>query len=447
MTIAGRRYVVIGAGRTGVAVAAFLADRRVRVRLVDKSPQRLQQAELPAAVERCGDDEDPTVLQEADVVVPSPGVPRSHPLLRAAGERGIPIVSEIELASRSLSCPILAVTGTNGKSTTTVLLGEMLRQAGLNVFVGGNLGTPLVEACAGGRKWDAVVVEVSSFQLEWIVTFRPHVAVLLNLTPDHLDRYASLDEYGEAKAALLRMQQPADFAVLNRDDAWVWGQRSRTRATVVSFGAEPVEFGSFIDGSTIVCWGPDTTPLRLSLTSARLRGQHNRENMMAAVTAACVFGIPEAAMQRAIDCTKGLPHRLEFVRERNGVCFYDDSKGTNTGAVAKSVTSFDDGVILLLGGLDKGGRFAELAPALRGRVRRIVLFGAAAGHIHEQLSDSLGDAIPMQESRTLSDAVGLAAASAEPGETVLLSPGCASFDEFENYDDRGRRFREWVEAL
>jgi UDP-N-acetylmuramoylalanine--D-glutamate ligase len=446
MTFIGRRYVVIGAGKTGIAVTTFLARQGAHVTIADRSPERLQEAELPGDVER-RDDADTAVLQNADVVVPSPGVARSHPLLRAAAERGIPIVSEIELASRSLAYPILAVTGTNGKSTTTVLLGEMLRQAGLEVFVGGNLGTPLIEACEGSRQWEAAVVEVSSFQLEWVVTFRPHVAVMLNLTPDHLDRYDSVEEYGEAKATLLRMQQATDFAVLNRDDPWIWRQRSRTRATVVSFGEEPVEFGSFIDGDAVVCWGPRSTPLRLSLANAFLRGRHNRENIMAAVTAASVFGIPSAAMQRAIDRTKGLPHRLELVRERNGVRFYDDSKGTNVGAVAKSVASFAAGVTLLLGGYDKGGNFASLAPELRGRVRRLVLFGAAADTIDEQLSGALAGEIPIEKAATLADAVGFAAAGVEPGDSVVLSPGCASFDEFENYSARGRRFRELVEAL
>lgn len=447
MTLEGRRYVVIGAGKTGVAVSAYLARQGAAVRITDRSPSRLRDAALPAAVERhCGDD-DLAVLQDADVVVPSPGVARSHALLAGANQRGIPVISEIELASRALTCPILAVTGTNGKSTTTVLLGEMLRQAGLEVFVGGNLGTPLIEACDSSLAWEAAVVEVSSFQLEWVVTFRPHIAVILNLTPDHLDRYDSLEEYGEAKARLLRMQQPADFAVLNRDDPWVWRQRERTRAVVVSFGEEPVEFGSFADGDAIVCWGPRATPLRLSLASAFLRGRHNRENIMAAVTAASVFGIPSAAMQRAIDRTKGLPHRLELIRERRGVRFYDDSKGTNVGAVAKSVASFDSKVTLLLGGYDKGGDFASLAPELTGRLRGLVLFGAAADKIGAQLRPVLHGAIPIRQVATLADAVVAATDGAESGDVILLSPGCASFDEFENYSARGRRFRELVEAL
>jgi UDP-N-acetylmuramoylalanine--D-glutamate ligase len=323
----------------------------------------------------------------------------------------------------------------------------MLRQAGLAVFVGGNLGNPMIEAATPRSRWDAAIVEVSSFQLEWVSTFRPYVAVLLNLTPDHLDRYATVEEYGDAKSALLRMQQPTDFAVLNRDDPWSWAQRTRTRATVLSFGVEPVEFGSFIEGDTVICWGPKAAPTRLSLRSSFLVGRHNRENIMAAVTAASAFGIPGAAMQRAIDRTKGLPHRLEFVREHNGVHYYDDSKGTNVGAVSKSVASFQGDIVLMLGGYDKGGDFSMLTLPLRERVRHVVLFGAAGPAIRQQLLGSLGDAVAFTCVDRLAEAVTAAARAARPGDVVLLSPGCASFDEFSDYAQRGQRFRELVESL
>ena len=342
-----------------------------------------------------------------------------------------------------LSCPIVAVTGTNGKSTTTVLLGEMLRGAGLRVFVGGNLGTPLIEACADPSAFQVAVVEVSSFQLEWVDTFRPRIALLLNLTPDHLDRYASVEEYGDAKAAVFAAQQPADVAVLNRDDPWVWEQRRNTRAAVISFGVEPVEFGSFVDGDTLMYWGPEPAPRRFSLAKTRLHGTHNRENMMAATTAAAIWGVTNDAIQRALDCTPSLPHRLELVQDRAGVRFYDDSKGTNVGALEKSVGSFDRGVILLAGGYDKGGDFGGLAPLLNGRVRHVVCFGAAGPKVRSQLAD----VVPTSLVPDLVTAVRTAAALARAGDTVLLSPGCASFDEFTDYAARGRRFRELVAAL
>jgi len=443
MKIIDQRFLVIGAGKTGQSVAAFLARRAATVRLVERTPAVLDQATLPAGVDVRRGDEADDLLDDIDVVVPSPGVPRTHRLLRRALVRGIPILSEIELASRALSCPILAITGTNGKSTTTTLLGAMLQQAGRRTFVGGNLGTPLIEACDADPEYDAAVVEVSSFQLEWVDRFQPRVAVLLNLTPDHLDRYPNLAEYGRAKARILAAQQPGDIAVLNRDDPWVWEQRRQARAAAISFGRDPVEFGTFIDGDTLIYWGPEPTARHFPLAAAPLRGAHNRENMMAAVTAAAVWGVPDDAIQRGLDRTTGLPHRLELVRECAGVRFYDDSKGTNVGAMEKSVASFDHGVILLAGGYDKGGDFRVLAPLLRRHVKHLVLFGAAGPKIGAQV----GDVVPSSTAPDLAAAVRFAAAQAAAGDTVLLSPGCASFDEFTDYTARGRRFRALVEAL
>lgn len=443
LKVAERRFLVVGAGRTGQSVAAFLARHGGGVRLAERSREKLAEASLPAGTDvRVGDDAE-DLLRGVDVVIPSPGVPRSHVLLQRAMAQCIPILSEIELAARFLTCPILAVSGTNGKSTTTTLLGAMLQEAGMRVFVGGNLGTPLMDACAAEGEYQAAVVEVSSFQLEWVYSFRPRVAVLLNLTPDHLDRYANMVEYGRAKAALLAVQQPDDVAVLNRDDSWVWEQRRNTRAAVISFGREPVEFGSFIDGDTLIYWGPEATPRRFSLAKTSLQGAHNLENMMAATTAAAIWGVSSVAIQRALEATTGLPHRLELVRERDGVRFYDDSKGTNVGAMEKSVASFDRGVVLLAGGYDKGGDFSVLRPLLRDHVKHVVLFGAAGSKIHAQLLD----VVPSSIVPDLAAAIREAAAHASPGDTVLLSPGCASFDEFTDYAARGRRFRELVEAL
>jgi UDP-N-acetylmuramoylalanine--D-glutamate ligase len=443
LQIADRRVLVIGAGTTGRSVTRFLTDRGAAVRLVDRAPAALAHASLPAGVDVRADDQADDLLHGIDMVVPSPGVPQAHVVLRRAGARGVLILSEIELASRCLSCPILAVTGTNGKSTTTVLLGEMLKAAGRRVFVGGNLGTPLIDACAAADTYDAAVVEVSSFQLEWVRTFRPQVAVILNRTPDHLDRYASVEAYGQAKARLLAAQLPGDVAVLNRDDAWVWDLRRTVRAGAISFGHEPVEFGSFIDGDALIYWGPEPAPRRFSLEGTRLCGAHNRENMMAATTAAAIWGVPDDAIQHALRYTAPLPHRLELVAERAGVRFFDDSKGTNVGAMEKSIASFERGVILLAGGYDKGGDFSGLAPLLRQRVKHLVLFGAAAPTIGAQLEG----VVPTSTVAHLAAAVDTAVAQAAPGDVVLLSPGCASFDEFTDYAARGRRFREVVEAL
>jgi UDP-N-acetylmuramoylalanine--D-glutamate ligase len=252
-----------------------------------------------------------------------------------------------------------------------------------------------------------------------------------------------MEEYGQVKAAILAAQLPGDVAVLNRDDAWVWEQRRTTRAGAISFGREPVEFGSFIDGDTLIYWGPEPAPRRFPLQGVQLRGAHNRENMMAATTAAAIWGVPNDAIQLALENTAGLPHRLELVGERHGVRFFDDSKGTNVGAMEKSIASFAGGVILLAGGYDKGSDFSGLAPLLREHVKYVVLFGAAGPKIHAQLKD----VVPSSLVPNLAGAVQEAAAHATAGDAVLLSPGCASFDEFTDYAARGRRFRELVEAL
>ncbi len=443
LKVAGQQFLVIGAGKTGQSVAKFLARYGAHVRLVERTAEALDRTTLPDGIEvRVGDTAE-DLLDGIHVVIPSPGVARGHVLLRRAVGRGLPVLSEIELASRALTCPILAVTGTNGKSTTTVLLGTMLKEAGLRVFVGGNLGTPLVDACLEEQKLEAAVVEVSSFQLEWVYMFRPQVAILLNLTPDHLDRYSDIREYQRAKAALFAAQQPGDVAVLNRDDPWVWEQRRKTCGAAISFGREPVEFGTFLDGDTIIYYGPEPLPRRFRLDAVSLLGAHNQENMMAAVTAAAIWGIPDAAIQRGLERTSGLPHRLQLVRERDGVRFFDDSKGTNVGAMEKSLASFSGNVILLAGGYDKGGDFSALTPLLRTRVKHVILFGAAGPTIRSQLNGTVSSSVVPN----LTAAVQQAACYAVPGDTVLLSPGCASFDEFTDYAARGRRFRELVEAL
>ena len=393
---------------------------------------------------RVGDDAE-ALLRGIDVVIPSPGVPRSHVLLQRALARCIPVLSEIELAARFLTCPILAVTGTNGKSTTTTLLGAMLREAGMRVFVGGNLGTPLIDACAAESEYQAVVVEVSSFQLEWVYSFRPRVAVLLNLTPDHLDRYASMVEYGRAKAALLAVQQPDDIAVLNRDDPWVWEQRRNTRAAVLSFGREPVEFGSFIDGDTMIYWGPGADAATVSAGGRFPPGRSQpREH----------DGGDDG--RRHLGCVRPSPFSVRWTARRP--CRIASSWCANAAAYASTTTrrgptsvpwrspstSFTGDVILLAGGYDKGGDFSVLEPLLRRRVKRLVLFGAAGptDRVAARTVRSRARSFPIwpqpfaKRPRTRT-----------PGDTVLLSPGCASFDEFTDYAARGRRFRELVEAL
>ena len=440
-----RRALVVGCRRTGRAVAAMLSARGTQVRMVDaRSAAAIgsDAASLPDGVElRLGED-GPHLLDGVDLVVPSPGVPREAPILRAALAAGVPVVSEIELASRLLAVPIVAVTGTNGKSTTTTLVGLALARAGRRPFVGGNLGTPLVEAVGGDV--GVAVAEVSSFQLEWVDAFRPAVAALLNVTPDHLDRHASFQEYRNLKARIFARQEATDWAVVNGDDPEVVAIARGCRARVVPFAWEPASVGAHVAGSEAVLRLPGAAEERLGLAATRLAGRHNVENILAAATIARLAGAPLAAVQEAVDTIEPLPHRLARVGERRGVVFVDDSKATNVGAAAKSLGSVGGPVILLAGGVDKGGSYDALAAAASGHVRLACVFGAA----RERIASALGErAIPVERTGSLEEAVAAAAAAARPGDTVLLAPACASFDMFADYAARGRAFRAAVEAL
>jgi UDP-N-acetylmuramoylalanine--D-glutamate ligase len=435
-----RRALVVGYRRTGQAVAATLAARGVRVRVAD--PRAVDAPAAPAGVElRLGED-GPGLLAGIDLVVPSPGVPRDAPLLAAAVRRGIPVRSEIEIAAALLACPIVAITGTNGKSTTTSLVGLALERAGRRTFTGGNLGTPLIAAVDAAP--EIAVAEVSSFQLEWVERFRPHVGGLLNVTPDHLDRHGTLAEYRDTKARLFAVQGADDFAVVNRDDAEAWRAVAGVRARIVSFGAEPVPCGAFAGEGFAALRLPDAPEERYALGRTRLVGRQNVENILAAITLARLAGADAAAVQAAIDDAEPLPHRLARVAERGGVAWFDDSKATNVGAAARSVESFAGPVILLAGGVDKGGGYDALAAAARGKVRIALVFGAARDAIAGALRDA---GVAVERVRSLDEAVARAAGVAVPGDTVLLAPACASFDMFTDYAARGRAFRAAVEAL
>ena len=436
-----RRALVLGFQRTGRAVAAVLAARGVRVRAADRR-RDLVPADVPAGVElRLGEDGE-ELLRDVELVVPSPGVPADTHVLVAACRRGIPVWSEIELAYALLECPIVAITGTNGKSTVTTLVGLALVRAGLRTFVGGNLGTPLIAAVGQGP--EVAVAEVSSFQLEWVHRFRPAVGCLLNVTPDHLDRHAGLEEYRDAKARLFAAQRGSDFAVVNRDDPEAWRVAGGLRARVLSFGAAPVECGAFAGEGFAALRLPDAAEERYGLGRTRLTGAHNVENIMAAVTIARLAGASPAAIQAAIDEMEALPHRLALVAERAGVRWYDDSKATNVGAAARSVDSFAGPVILLAGGVGKGGGYDLLVRSATGKVRLALVFGAA----RDALAAALGAAgVAVERVGSLDEAVRRAASAARPGDTVLLAPACASFDMFADYAARGRAFCAAVEGL
>jgi len=440
----GTKILVIGLGRTGRECARFLAQRGAAVLVSDARSE----AELGAEVASLADlslqfrfgSEQIKWLDGIDYVVPSPGVPQENPFLREAGARRIPVLSEIELASRFFAAPILAITGTNGKSTTTTLVGEMMKAAGKKVFVGGNLGVPFISAAHGDYDW--AVLEISSFQLEWIEQFRPKIGVMLNLSEDHLDRYPAFADYAAAKERLFAFQTGDDTAILNHDDPLVWAMRPRVRSRVVSFGFGAAAEGVFATKDEIV-WRDGGAEEQFSLRDVKIQGVHNVENMMAAVAAAKCAGLRREPIQRTLNDFPGLEHRLEFVRERGGARYYNDSKGTNVGAVVKSLASFSGPVILLVGGVDKGGDYAPLDRPVREKVRRLVLFGAAK----EVIARSLGRCAETVIVDDLRAAVRDAAAHAQAGDVVLLSPACSSFDQFRNYAERGKLFKSLVREL
>ena len=380
-------------------------------------------------------------------MVTSPGVPRDSLLLHAATERRIPVIGEIELASRFLDAPIAAVTGTNGKSTVVVLLGEILKASGWRTFVGGNLGTPLIDAVDG--QWDAAVVEVSSFQLEWIEKFQPRAGVHLNLTDDHFDRYKDLEDYGRAKARLFENQQASDYAILNREDPNVWKLAKSASSRVIGFGHTRGASGAsiwFDDQSNSILYDfdfDDAAGGQISLEKFPLRGRHNISNAMAASAAALALGVKAEEIERALASFCGLPHRIEVVHERGGVTYIDDSKGTNVGAVVEAIDALPAPIILIAGGLDKGGDYAPLRRPLKEKVKLAIFNGAA----RDKMAAALEGATKIETVATLKDAIEHAANAARPGDTVLLSPACSSFDQFKDYAERGNVYKELVRAL
>jgi UDP-N-acetylmuramoylalanine--D-glutamate ligase len=353
------------------------------------------------------------------------------------------LISEIELAYHFIHIPIIAVTGTNGKTTTTLLIGEMLKEDGKKVGVGGNVGEPLILFADGKDRWEVLVVEISSFQLEAIEAFRPRISVLLNITEDHLDRYPSYDDYIEAKVRIFANQNSGDLAVLNRDDPIVMRYQETVKAKKVLFSLrEKLEEGAFSNGQTIFLKLGEKGE-EYSLAKTPLKGIHNVENMMAALTVARAFGCSEKAIQGALNRFEGLEHRLEFVREIKGVRFYNDSKGTNVGSVVKSLQSFSGPVILIAGGKDKNGDLNPLKELIQKRVRHLILIGEAK----ERMNRELGELTDTAMAQTMEEAVFRAHQKAKGGEVVLLSPACSSFDMFKDYKERGKVFKEAVNKL
>jgi UDP-N-acetylmuramoylalanine--D-glutamate ligase len=443
-----KKAAVIGIGKTGLATAAFLSKRGIHVLVTDEKPPAqwgealtfLKNLPTEIAIAPYG----PEILTGVDLVVPSPGIYPANAILQEAVRRKVEVLSELELAGRFLKTPMVAITGTNGKTTTTSLIGEILRNAGKKVFVGGNIGEPLIGYTDGPQDAEWAIIEVSSFQLQWAKNFHPKIALLLNVTPDHIDYHGSMNAYREMKERIFACQTPDDLAILNGDENDSFSLAERLPARVEFFSSSrPVLSGMFREGKNLVHILPDGNRDEYPLEIMNLPGKHNMENVMAAIMAACGCGCAPAGIAAAVAEFRGLPHRIEFVSEINGVRFYDDSKGTNVGAVLRAVESFTEPLVLLLGGRDKEGDFDALIPAIKKMVKETVIFGEA----REKINSLIGKEVKTTVCTTLKDALQTAYRMASPGDAVLLSPGCSSFDEFKNYKDRGDRFQEWVKQL
>ena len=454
--LAGKRVLVVGLARTGIATALFCAARGARVTAADeRSEAELCPAPSGAGLREAADKltaagcalelgahREKTFLQQ-DLIIPSPGVPYSLPALDSARVNGVAVWSEIELASRFLSGRLVAITGSNGKTTTTSLLGHILERSGMPTIVAGNIGVPLISRVETTSDSTVTVAEVSSFQLENIVAFRPDVAVLLNITPDHLDRHGTLEAYGAAKARLFENQTENDSAVLNADDPGVTPY-APTRPQVFWFSrTKRVASGAFLRGDEIVFRREGAETVLLRRNEIGLRGEHNVENVLAAAAAASLVGATPAAIAAGVESFAGVEHRLEFVAEVGGVSFFNDSKATNVDATLKALDAFPGRLLVILGGKDKGGDFTLLREPLHKHARLLLLIGAAA----EKIAAQLGADLPLERAGTLDRAVRLAFERAQSGDVVLLAPACASFDQFENYEHRGRVFKQLVRQL
>jgi UDP-N-acetylmuramoylalanine--D-glutamate ligase len=444
----GKRVLVVGLGRSGVASALFLKSHGARVTVSDAKSEDQLREEIPAlldqgiAVETGGHGE--RTFQNQDLIVVSPGVPVDAAPIAQARALGQPVIGEIELATAFLPGPIVAITGSNGKTTTTTLIGEILTAGGLKTLVGGNIGTPAISLVERATPETVAVLEVSSFQLETIRSFRPKIGIVLNVTPDHLDRHRTFAAYVDAKARLFENQQPGDFAVLNADDPTCVDLAGRTRAQVFWFSRKrEVDQGTFLHKGAVLFRRAGEQREVMLASEIPLKGAHNLENALAAVCAGELMGCQAGKIADAIRNFKAVEHRLEYVATVRGVEYYNDSKATNVDATIKALESFPGNIHLILGGKDKGSDYTVLNELLRQRVKSVYAIGAAAEKIQSQIKG----AVSIVSSGTIEAAVKQASAAAQPGDVVLLAPACASFDQFQNYEHRGKVFKELVLGL
>ena len=448
MDLNNKRVLVVGLGRSGVASALFLRSRGAKVTVSDTKPQDQLREEIPVlldhgiAVETGRHGE--RTFQNQDLIVVSPGVPvDAQPLVqaRALGEQ---VIGEIELAAEFLSGPIVAITGSNGKTTTTTLVGEILAKSGLKTVVGGNIGTPAISLVEKATAQTVTVLEVSSFQLETIRKFRAKVAVVLNITPDHLDRHGTFEAYAAAKARIFENQGENDFAVLNADDATCVTMGNKARSQVFWFSRKrEVDHGAFVGQGMVHVRRDGVEHEVMAVAEIPLKGAHNVENVLAAICTAELMGCPPETIRNAVRDFKAVEHRLQYVATVRGVEYYNDSKATNVDATIKALESFAGNIHLILGGKDKGSDYTVLNSLLRERVKCVYTIGAAA----EKIQKHIAGATKVVSSGTMENAIAEASNSAQPGDIVLLAPACASFDQFKNYEHRGAHFKRLVLSL
>lgn len=446
MNLEGKKVLVVGFGKTGESVCEFLVRKKAEVKVSEKRHASQIADKINIWEERGVDFETEghrrTSFLEASLIIPSPGVPPIAELKEAL-RKGVEVISEIELAFRYLKGKVIGITGTNGKSTTATLTHTILTNGGLKSFLAGNIGTPLISFVEKSRDDHIYVAELSSFQLEYVKQFRADISVFLNVTPDHLNWHQSFADYFAAKKHLVHLQTERDSAILNRDDPLVWALKDELAPSVFGFSRDvPVSPGCFIGKDRIVCSNGEKETI-MPVKDIPIPGVHNQENVMASAAVGRLLNIPASVIKNSVTNFKGLEHRLEKVAILNDVAFYNDSKATNVSAALKSIQSFDQRIILILGGRDKGGDFETLREPVSRRVKEVILLGEA----REKIAKALQNGIPIKTVSSLKEAVELGFADASPGEIVLLAPACTSFDMFDNYENRGRVFKQEVLAM
>ena len=441
-----QKVLVIGAARSGLAGAEFLAKTGNQVVLTD-----MKQCNDIAELEKLGVSfiwgEQPNVAQiQPDYIVISPGVPLTIPPVQYAKQHNIPVIGELELAFANCKAPFVAITGTNGKTTTTTLTGELLKRTGKNIFVGGNIGVPLVSYAADLSEEDVVVAEVSSFQLETIDTFAPHLALMINLTPDHLDRHGNMENYLACKANIFANQTEQDYLLLNYDDEALRSLAAQSKGKVCFFSQQHIlEKGVYLDGNQVMLKLNGASIPVCKTEEIAIKGKHNLENAMGAILLAYLSGVSVEEIRDVLMTFQGVAHRLEPVRMHNGVQYVNDSKGTNPDSTIKAIEAYGNPIVLILGGLNKGSDFAALASLVKKKVKQVVVLGEAKDIIINALDEAEYSAYTKVE--TFEEAVLTAAGLAEPGDVVLLSPACASWDMFKSYEERGDLFKQIVNGL